>query len=191
MVYEPTRRQFLKVVPAAIATAAVSPLELLAGQNPLHSIPPINGNGKYALFRSANNNNVLDSMDALVAEYNTQLDAFNALKLAAVPSSQENYVHYLVGNGKILGITQDYSRGFKGTAAFDFAKNNNLPIYVHAADINKDKRIDKDSEVTETYFFLDKQFAVNTRPAGAAVLKITPEGKLLTLDEKPVEVELK
>ena len=185
------RRQFLKLASGAIATAIVSPLELLAGQNPLHSIPPISGNGKYALFRSANYNEVLDSMDALVAEYNTQLDAFNALKLAAVPNTEKNRRHFLVGNGRILAVTQDYQTGFGGTAAFDFAEKNNIPVYVHALDMDKNKWIDKDSEVTETYFFLDKQFAVNTIPAGAVVLKITPEGKLHTLDEKPVEVESK
>ena len=49
----------------------------------------------------------------------------------------------------------------RGTEHDVFAKEKGIPVYVHAIDMNRDGKMDVDSEVTQTYFFLDKQFAIN------------------------------
>lgn len=169
------RRDFLNGVANLLVgmQIAASPLEIIAQERIFHSIPPIKSGTNYALFREANGNDLLDNMDALVGQYDTSSDAFNALKLAAVPNSSMNRTHYLVGNGKILALTQDYNFGFGGRDALAFSREKKIAVYVHAVSMNDDGSIKSDSLITTSYFFLDEEFAKHTKPEGCTIIEIT------------------
>jgi hypothetical protein len=194
-----TRREFLKdmgnlglgaVAYAMLGSSPVSASEKQNGNNVLHSVPPIKPGTKYALFRSANYNDVLDGMDAVVGEYSTQQEAFNALKIAAVPNSSKNRRHYLVGNGKVLAVTHHYQSGWGGDDPFDFARKHNQPVFVHAMDIDGNGNIGSDQELTTTYFFLDQKFSIDTAPQKSLVVQIIPSGDLEKITSKGVREDI-